>query len=185
MMRYMAAKICKIKNYEVKSGCSYFFDNNVWMLLFAKIAGAYEDRQKKYSSLLNDIKNRDGIIFISSLILSEYINRSLRLSFNQWIDIEGRIKSETDFKRDYRGTQHYKDSLKVTLLEVNDILEMSERRPDDFHSINIDSIFYEMSSDSDFNDSYYVELCDKNNMILVTDDTDLLNTQKNISIVTY
>lgn len=46
MMRYMAAKICKIKNYEVKSGCSYFFDNNVWMLLFAKIAGAYEDRQK-------------------------------------------------------------------------------------------------------------------------------------------
>lgn len=62
---------------------------------------------------------------------------------------------------------------------------MSERRPDDFHSINMDSIFYEMSSDSDFNDSYYVELCDKNNMILVTDDTDLLNTQKNISIVTY
>ena len=70
MMRYMAAKICKIKNYEVKSGCSYFFDNNVWMLLFAKIAGAYEDRQKKYSSLLNDIKNRDGIIFISSLIIN-------------------------------------------------------------------------------------------------------------------
>ena len=185
MMRYMAAKSCRIKDYEVKSGCSYFFDNNVWMLLFAGIAGTHKDRQKKYSDLLKDIKNRDGSIFISSLILSEYINRSLRLSFNQWIDIEGRIKSETDFKRDYRGTQHYKDSLKVTLLEVNDILEMSERRPDDFNSINIDSIFYEMSSDSDFNDSYYVELCDKNNMILVTDDTDLLNTQRNISIVTY
>ena len=75
--------------------------------------------------------------------------------------------------------------MKTILAEVDDILNISERRPDDFNSINIDSILTDMSSDSDFNDSYYVELCDRNKMILVTDDSDLLKTKKNISIVTY
>lgn len=184
-MRFMGAKISNVKDYDVKMGGSYFFDNNIWMLLFANIAGTHYDKQKKYSSLLSDIKNRNCSIFISSLILSEYINRSLRLHFDQWIVSEGRIKSNTDFKRDYRGTSHYNASLKTILAEVDDILNISERRPDDFNSINIDSILTDMSSDSDFNDSYYVELCDRNKMILVTDDSDLLKTKKNISIVTY
>lgn len=184
-MRYMAANVYKIKDYEVKTGGSYFFDNNVWMLLFANIAGAHLDKQRKYSNLLNDIRNRNCTIFISSLILSEYINRSLRLHFDQWIVAEGRIKSFTDFKKDYRCTKDYYSSLKTTISEVDDILQISERRPDDFNSIRIGDILNNMTTESDFNDSYYVELCHRNNLILVTDDKDLINTQKNINIVTY
>ena len=121
----------------------------------------------------------------SSLILSEYINRSLRLHFDQLIVAEGRIKSFTDFKKVYRCTKDYYSSLKTTISEVDDILQISERRPDDFNSIRIGDILNNMTTESDFNDSYYVELCHRNNLILVTDDKDLINTQKNINIVTY
>ena len=183
--QFMAAKVNNVKDYEAKTGGSYFFDNNIWMLLFAGIAGAHMDKQRKYSRLLQDIRNRDGIIFISSLILSEYINRSLRLYYEQWIVSNNKIRAVTDYKRDYRGSEDYKTALKSVISEVEDILSISERRPDDFNSIDINTVLKDMSTDSDFNDSYYVELCDKNKMILVTDDKDLVNTSKNINIVTY
>ena len=175
------AKINKIDSYEVKSGESYFFDNNVWMLLFSPIANSKQQSQRKYSRLLSEICSRNGMIFVSSLILSEYVNSNLRLSFNLWKKRSGNIFA--DYKRDYRPTQEYRDEVAAVESQVKDILKIAVRKPDDFNSINIDSILENMGN-SDFNDEYYIRLCELNNLKLVTDDSDMLGTQCNVEIIT-
>ena len=80
------AKVSYIKNYKVKSSDCFFFDNNIWMFLFAPIADYNIRKQRAYSRFLREIQSAGATIFISSLILSEYINRCLRISYGQWKD---------------------------------------------------------------------------------------------------
>ena len=50
IVRFMAT--CKIANYTVGPSEEFFFDTNVWMFLFAPLAGAKQSKQKAYSKLL-------------------------------------------------------------------------------------------------------------------------------------
>ena len=175
------AKGERMDSYEVKSGESYFFDNNVWMLLFSPIANSRLQSQRKYSKLLSEIRSRGGMIFISSLILSEYVNSNLRFSFNLWKKTSGNVMA--DYKKDYRPTQEYRDEVAAVELQVREILKITERKPDDFNAISIDGVLKKMAN-SDFNDEYYIRLCELNNLKLVTDDTDILSTQRNVEIIT-
>lgn len=175
------ARISRIDSYQVKSGESYFFDNNVWMFLFSPIASSNIQSQAKYSNLFRDIQSRGGMIFISSLILSEYINRNLRMSFNIWKERTGR--KEADYKRDYRSTQEYRDELKAVKFQVKEIMKVAVPRPDDFNALNMDVLLRNMEN-SDFNDEYYLYLCEKNDLKLVTDDADMKTTSRNIEIIT-
>lgn len=175
------AKINKIGSYEVKSGESYFFDNNVWMLLFSPIANSRARSQRLYSNLLRDIQSRDGMIFISSLLLSEYINSNLRLSFDVWKYNTGNVNA--DYKKDYRHSSEYLEDVAAVAVQVKDILKIATRMPDDFNAINIDYILRDMSN-SDFNDEYYIRLCKRGNLKMVTSDSDILSTQYDIEIIT-
>ena len=78
------AKVEKIKDFKVKSGDYFFFDNNVWMFLFSPISGASAYQQRWYGNLLRNIQTAGATIFINSLIVSEYINSSLKLNYKFW-----------------------------------------------------------------------------------------------------
>jgi len=60
-------------------------------------------------------------------------------------------------------------------------LDFVEKYPDNFNAVNIDNIINNF--EIDFNDAYYLELCRKNNWILVTSDNDFDNIDCNITIV--
>ena len=88
-----------------------------------------------------------------------------------------------EYKRDFRPTQEYRDELKAIESNVQEILKKTERIPDDFNSINIDDILKNMGN-SDYNDEYYIRLCESRKLKLVTGDSDMLNTMHNIEIIT-
>ena len=181
MMQSMA-KVCKIDSYEVKTGASFFFDNNVWMFLFAPIANAHKGKQKKYASLFRTIQAMGGTIFISSLVLSEYVNRCLRLAFNQWKE-DTRQSYGVEYKKDYRKTEDYRLALEDVKGQVMAILKCSERMPDDFNAINIEALLNTMS-DGDYNDSYYAQLCKMKGLKIVTDDHDMFQLPNEVEIIT-
>ena len=83
--------------------------------------------------------------------------------------------AKTNFKRDFRPTQDYKDALRSVKSQVKDILAVSTQIPDGFNNIDVMPLFD--WNDIDFNDAYYMRLCDKqsNKVTLVTDDKDILN----------
>lgn len=62
------------------------------------------------------------MIFISSLVLSEFINRNLQLEFKHWKNITGNVNA--DFKRDFRQTVEYSNAKKTTIDTVKEILEV-------------------------------------------------------------
>ena len=68
-----------------------------------------KNKQKHYSSFLQSITTSRSTIFISSMILSEFSNRNLRMDFVLWKDDTG--KHNADFKKDYVGTVRYKETV--------------------------------------------------------------------------
>jgi hypothetical protein len=82
--------------------------------------------------------------------------------------------AKANYKHDFRPTQDYKDALRNVKSQVKDILSVSERIPDCFNRIDVMPLFD--WNDIDFNDAYYMRLCDEqsNKVTLVTDDKDIL-----------
>lgn len=176
--------VCKIKDYQVASTSSYIFDTNVWIFLFAPLAGAKKYKQKMYSQLLADILSRKATIWINSLIVSEYVNAVLRLAFKQWMHNNNLYSA--DFKRDFRPTADYQTALADVNAQVSDILNICERRPDNFNHIDISAVINSMNAAScDFGDAMIVDVCNHNKEIhLVSDDTDITEANFPFTVIT-
>ncbi len=172
----------KIKDYEVGPSEEFFFDTNVWMLIFAPLAGSKQDRQRKYSSLFRDILLRGATIWINSQVVAEFINANLRLEFKQWK--EQKQLPLADFKRDFRSTQEYTSALNYAKSLISDILEKCQRYPDDFNTIDINAIISSMGTSCDYGDAIIIDLCKRRNYKLVTDDSDMIKVQYTFHVIT-
>lgn len=175
-------KVDKLKEHNVSPLNSYLFDTNVWLYIYGPLAGSEKRKQSQYASLLRDIVDRKAGLFITSMVLSEYINRVLRIEFEQWKKHNGLYNA--DYKRDYRTTEDFQDALADVKAQVKDILyNVTQKRPDDFNNIDIDGIVNSMSNSADFNDVYLVRCCERGNMCFVSDDKDIVNIQSSIRLI--
>ncbi len=170
----------KLNDFSPKFNQMFFFDNNIWMFLFCPIGNYQKNKQANISSFLQLLKSKNCDIVLSSLVLSEFSNANLKLDFKLW-------KEETknftaDYKKEYTLTSRYKNTLEVVVSCVNQILKLSESYSDNFNSINSDG-FLASFREMDFNDSYYLELCQSNNWILVTDDNDFNKINHSVVIL--
>jgi len=175
---------CKITDHKVSPSNSYIFDTNIWIYLFAPLAGAKKYKQKVYSQLLADILSRKAIIWISSIIVSEYVNAVLKLTFKQWMRKNNLYNA--DFKHDFRPTAEYKSALLDVKAQVTDILSICSRRPDDFNHIDIANIINTMGMNSyDFGDAIIADLCNRHREIhLVSDDSDITGANLPFTVIT-
>lgn len=182
----MPNQVIKLKDFSAKTGQSYFFDNNIWMFLFCPIASSAAHKQRAYSSLLSKLILLKSPIFVNSLVLSEFSNRYLKLDFNMVNKNPETAGKFPDYKRDYVGSEQFKNTIKEVKINIEKILRISEKASDEFSSINtVDllSIFREIG----FNDAYYVTVANKKSWIVVSDDSDLTSSKipdKNLTILT-
>ena len=174
--------LTKVSQHIVAPNSAYFFDTNVWLFIYGPVAGTDKRKQAVYSRLLKDIISHKATIFVSSLVLSEYINVVLHIGFKQWKRTSGNINAH--FKHDYRVTADYLDRLNEAVLQVKEILKVCQRRPDDFHIVNIDKILSSMNQNADYNDAYYLHDCETIGMKLVSDDADMQEMQGTITLIT-
>ena len=98
-----------IENYKISYTDQFFFDTNVWLLLFGNLANYKPKDQQEYSKLFKESLQRDIPIFISSMILSEFANVLLRIDFKQW---KTKFSESKDFKKDFGTTLEYKNSIR-------------------------------------------------------------------------
>lgn len=172
--------VSSVKNYIVSPQECFFFDTNIWIFLYGQISNYEKKKQKEYSNLLYQILSRKSLLFVSSLVLSEFINRSLQIEFRNWKRKTGNVNA--DFKTDFRQTSEYSISMAATLSAVKDILSLAARRPDDFNAIDTDALL-SYGNDCDFNDAYIAMSCKRGNIILVTDDRDFPKSYPNLKII--
>lgn len=178
----MAANKIDIKSYQPKSGDCFYFDNNVWIYLFEPLGNYNKHLQQTYSNFLAATRSVGATIFINSMILSEFSNRVLRFNFEDWKKKSGSASS--DYKRDFIGTQVYKDTVDEITININKILKLSEKASDNFHRIDMNEVLKHLAF-IDFNDSYMIEMAALSKWKIVTDDADFVKYQgHSIDIIT-
>ncbi|MCG6186559.1 hypothetical protein [Maribellus maritimus] len=177
----MAANIININSYTPNPNDSFFFDNNVWMYLFCPLGNYNANKQSAYSSFLQRIRSSKSAVYLNSMVLSEFANTYLRLDFGQWKDATENYSA--DFKRDYVGTQQYKNTTDEIRIHINTILGICERITDSFSGINMTEVLKHFQN-IDFNDSYYIELGEQ--WKFVTDDRDFTSyTNHDLDVITF
>ncbi len=189
----MSDIIFDIQKYEPKSGDVFFFDNNIWMFLFAPIISSHKKKQKVYSDFYQKILQNRAAIIITPLVLSEFANSYINIEFGIWKSKNSSnyagIKDSELRKKIYYKTPEFKtvtDSIKSC---IHTILKCAERISDNFNAIQFPNVL-EYFGESDFNDSYYIELARYHHSLpvpslwkIVTDDADLFKiNKKNIPI---
>jgi hypothetical protein len=167
----MAANIIDIKSYSPKSSDIFFFDNNIWMFLFCPLGNYNQNKQKHFSSFFQSIQSLKCGIFINSLVVSEFVNRNLRIDFELW---KKDVKNYgADYKKDFVGSERYKDTVIEIQITINKILKICEKSSDNFNAIDIKDILLHLEY-IDFNDSYYLALAKLSKWKIVTDDGDFI-----------
>ena len=156
-----------IQTFKPTNQQKFIIDTNVLIkLLYPTMSGK---NTIPYEKLYQSIVKSNAEIIISSIQISEFVNRCIRFQFSLWVE-DG--NPDSDFKSDYRETDDYKNSMQA-ILEIikSDILPISTCIDDGFSRMNADAL-YQYGFSYDFNDSLVAEIARLNDAILITDDRD-------------
>lgn len=146
-------------------------DTNV--LIFILYPANQPHKYSRYIRVISTLQQRQCQMFINSLVVSEFINKLLRDDFYKLKEQNPNIEQ---FKRDYRNTQNYSDTLQLAITELDKFCKIYNitHINDDFDKINITSL-YVNGYEFDFNDLVIAESVRSNGFKLLTDDRDFQN----------
>lgn len=168
-----------IQSFKPNKQQTFIMDTNVLIkLLYPSMSGK---NTMPYERLFGSIISSNARFIISSIQISEFVNRCIRFQFNLWKEEHGK---NIDFKNDYRESADYRESMQA-ILEIikTDILPISTCIDDDFSKMDSEKL-YQYGFSYDFNDSLIAEIARLNNAILITDDKDFGNYASQIDIIT-
>ena len=157
--------------YKISKNEKVFIDTNILIYLFSPDFVSSNDKYvEQYSKILEILLENKAQIYISSIVVSEFINRVLR------IDYEKNKELYPDFKKDYRKSNEYKDTLKLILKQLKKIFKISRKIDDDFMQFDILEWYKkDLNQDLDFNDLHIAFIVEKNNFKLLSNDRDFEN----------
>ena len=166
-----------ISSYVPVAEDKVIFDTNVLINIFYPIN--FSKKTNQYEKLYVKLLEKSVKIFLSSIQISEFINRCIRFRFATYCD--GR---NLDFKKLYRNTDDYREHMEGILDIINtDIIDNFSFIDDGFSTMNYDNIF-KYGFSYDFNDALISEIAKRENAYLITHDSDFLNYGTDLKIIT-
>lgn len=172
----------KLSTYEPKATDKVFIDTNVWLYLFCPIGSYKEKVVEQYNKVFYKILKSECQIYTSALIVSEFFNTYCRIDFQ--IRKKENPKQYKQYKNDFRNTEEFNELiLDVCDIINNKILKHAKRLNDNFDKIDMSKILI-ADKNFDFNDKYFANICEKNNIKIITNDKDFLNLSNNVDIIT-
>ncbi len=169
-----------LDSFKPKSSDNVLLDTNILLDLFYPLD--FESTNNKYETLFYNLIKEKSHLLITSIQISEFINRCIRIQFKLYQNAINNPKLE--YKKDYRSTDDYREKMNA-ILEIikTDISNNFTFIDDGFGKMNYQNIFrYGFSYD--FNDSLLVEIARQHNAILITNDADYANYDIDFQIVT-
>lgn len=169
-----------LDSFHPKSTDKILLDTNILIDLFYPLD--FESTSNKYESLFNSLITQKSCLIVSSIQISEFINRCIRIQYKLYQTAMNNLSLE--FKKGYRSTEDYREKMHAILdIIKTDIMTHFKFIDDGFSQMNSKNIFlYGFSYD--FNDSLLVEIVRTQNAILVTNDADFANYKADFQIVT-
>ena len=160
--------------YNINTNDNVFLDTNILIFLFSPdFVHSKEYQVDTYSKIFEKLIENKSAMYINSIVISEFLNRCLRIDFNKNYQDSNNTK---DYKKDYRSSDEYKRTLAILLKELNKMFnEFKIKQLDDGFS-NFDTITeFKNSTELDFNDLIIARNVIDNSFKLLSDDRDFDN----------
>ena len=156
--------------YKIAKEDRVFIDTNILIFLFSPdFVSSHEYQVDKYSKILELLLMNNNELYINSLVISEYINRCLRIDFEKNFQDKNRTK---DFKRDYRDSERYTQTLRLIKKSLKKFLKQNVKQINDgFEEIDILEELNHLDK-LDFNDLMIVKSIETYGLKLLSDDGD-------------
>lgn len=167
---YSKSQIHQLKNRLI------FFDANVLIYLFVPTGKEYFENI--YSSMFSLLIKHKNKLVIDFIVLSEFVNRAIRIDYERYLQLNNLDKSSLSFKT-YRNETDGKQKLQQLyglvanrILKYFNIVENGISSEDLVSMLSVDAL--------DFNDKAIQHICRQNNFILLTNDVDYKETSLEI-----
>ncbi len=152
-------------------GRNIFVDTNVLIYLFWP-TGEHAFEQK-YATTFNQLRKQGNNLYVDFLIISEIINRALRIEYGKFLLTNTLTESQFKFKK-FRDSEEGQSALEDIFTVVKDILQQLSVTGKVFSKAEIEnSLFVDRL---DFVDKAIASLCKDKEFVLFTNDKDFKDT---------
>lgn len=172
------SSIINIAEYKPQKDDIIILDTNILIMIFYPIMSTRNNAP--YIIMYKDIASINAKIYITSIQISEFVNRCIRFQYNLFIESN---PDAGDFKNGYRETIDYRDSMNAILEIVSQMLSLFTPISDNFENMKIDNLLFNGFS-YDFNDAVIAEISRNTKSKLITDDKDYANFMDGNTIIT-
>lgn len=97
-------------------------DANIWLYVFGPEA---LNAPKVYSNTFYEMLEHGAKLYINFAIISEFINRSTRISYAAYLKKYGYHREDFNYKIGYRPTEDFKVQYNQAMANIKDILNIS------------------------------------------------------------
>jgi predicted nucleic acid-binding protein len=175
----MRNKAIDAMQYQFSATDRVVFDANVLVSLFSGLEPPGSTPVRKYSRVLKEIRQAGAQMLLDVLVMSEFINVCVRKHRDLAI-AQGAVWTSL---KDFRKSPQFSPIANDIARTARQIVALCTRIDHPFSQWAIKDLLSDYAAgQSDFNDQLVVELCRKENALLLTNDTDF--TQGGITVLT-
>lgn len=152
-----------------------FFDANILLYIFWSTSPSLG---KQYSSIFNLLLKQKNEMVVDFIVISEIINRAVRIEYEKYLQQENISKTLLSFKQ-YRNCQDGQDALKdIYIVVKGKIINKFAIAGKAFSKSDIESFL--QADRLDFSDKGIVSICKDNGFVLLTNDNDFADADLEI-----
>jgi len=155
-----------------------FFDANILIYLFWATGKEQRHLENKYATIYSEILKKGLSKYVNFVVLSEVVNRTLRISWEEYLDIKSLSKSELSFKK-FRNSKKGIKAQKEIATIINEIIFGDFEVIEDFFSKSDIADFLNIET-LDFSDKAILKTCSQHDYILLTHDSDYFDSEIDI-----
>jgi len=157
--------------YKINSTDQVFVDTNILIFLFSpSFVNTREYQVDKYATVYAKMIEKKCTLFVNQMVISEFINRCMRIDFERNFNSTG----DKNYKTDYRPSSEYKATLRIVLKQLKKILKNVQPINDNFEAFDIFEAYAE--HENDFNDLIIAHTVIERDLKLLSDDGDFKNS---------
>jgi len=166
---YKSSEIHSLKERQI------FFDANILLYIFWPTGFKWINQ---YSDIFKRLLQQDNAMFVDFIVLSEVVNRAIRLEYEKHLKSNNILKENLSFKR-YRNSEDGQkvvdevyQIIKKNIVNNFSITAKAYTKPDIENFLQVDFL--------DFSDKGIAAICKEHNFVLLTNDKDFANSDLDI-----
>lgn len=163
----MNNKAYDLASYSFSSGEQILVDTNIWLYLFPAPRNPQQQFARQYSAAFSRLVSAKAQPILDPMVMSEYLNRYCRI---EW---EGGFRAQYPKFKDFRTSIDFGPVVSTAQSFALQILKFCHVHSTSANELDLNHALTDFASGQlDFNDALIVEICQKRNLRLMTNDAD-------------